>query len=147
MIPPSNMIGREGYTEPRLPPLASHSRRRPSTVSSSDCLFCRIASGEIPATLVHEDERLVAFRDIGPQAPVHILIIPREHVASLDAAQDGHQDLLGAMLLTARDLARAEGIADGGYRTVLNVGADGGQSVHHIHLHLMGGRSLAWPPG
>ncbi|HSG08237.1 MAG TPA: histidine triad nucleotide-binding protein [Longimicrobiales bacterium] len=116
-------------------------------MSSSDCLFCRIASAEIPANLVHEDERLVAFRDIGPQAPVHILIIPREHVASLDAAQDGHRDLLGAMLLTARDLARAEGIADGGYRTVLNVGADGGQSVHHIHLHLMGGRSLAWPPG
>lgn len=116
-------------------------------MSSSECLFCRIASGEIPAALVHEDERLVAFRDINPQAPVHLLVIPREHVASLDAARDDHQELLGRLLLTARDLARAEGIADGGYRTVLNVGDDGGQSVHHIHLHVLGGRSLAWPPG
>ncbi|HKJ03710.1 MAG TPA: histidine triad nucleotide-binding protein [Longimicrobiales bacterium] len=116
-------------------------------MTSSECLFCRIASGGIPATVVHQDERLVAFRDISPQAPVHILVIPREHIASLDDTDDGHGDLLGAMILAARDLARAEGIADGGYRTVLNVGADGGQSVHHIHLHLLGGRSLAWPPG
>jgi len=116
-------------------------------VSSSHCLFCRIASGEIPATLVHQGERLVAFRDISPQAPVHILIIPRAHVASLDATEDAHRELLGDLLLTARDLARAEGLAEGGYRTVLNVGDDGGQSVHHLHLHLMGGRSMAWPPG
>jgi histidine triad (HIT) family protein len=116
-------------------------------VTPSDCLFCRIASGEIPVNLVHQDERLLAFRDISPQAPVHILIIPRAHVASLDVATEEHGDLLGALLLTARDLARAEGIADAGYRTVLNVGDDGGQSVHHIHLHLLGGRSLAWPPG
>jgi len=116
-------------------------------VTSSGCLFCRIAAGEIPATIVHRDERLVAFRDIGPQAPVHILIIPTEHVASLDDARNEHRDLLGDMLVAARDLARTEGIAEGGYRTVLNVGADGGQSVHHIHLHLMGGRAMAWPPG
>ena len=116
-------------------------------MSPTDCLFCRIVSGEIPATLVHQDERLVAFRDISPQAPIHILIIPRDHIASLDEVHDDDRDLLGTLLLTARDLARAEGIADEGYRTVLNVGSDGGQSVHHIHLHLLGGRSLTWPPG
>ena len=116
-------------------------------MTKDDCIFCKIAAGEIPSRKVYEDEEMFVFHDIQPVAPVHFLIIPREHVASLDAAHDGHRDLLGAMLLTARDVARAEGIADGGYRTVLNVGADGGQSVHHIHLHLMGGRSLAWPPG
>ena len=116
-------------------------------MSATDCLFCKVASGEIPATLVHEDERLVAFRDISPQAPVHILVLPREHVASLDAAGDDQAGVLGDMLIVARDLARSEGIAEDGYRTVLNVGADGGQTVHHIHLHLIGGRALAWPPG
>ena len=116
-------------------------------MSVTDCLFCKVASGEIPATLVHEDERVVAFRDISPQAPVHILVIPREHVASLDDASDDQAGLLGDMLIVARDLARSEGIAEDGYRTVLNVGADGGQTVHHIHLHLIGGRALAWPPG
>ena len=114
---------------------------------SDDCLFCRIASGQIPATLVHQDEHLVAFRDINPQAPTHILVIPREHVASLDAAADHHRELLGRILLAARNLARSEGIAEDGYRTVLNIGADGGQTVHHLHLHLLGGRGLAWPPG
>jgi histidine triad (HIT) family protein len=116
-------------------------------VSPADCLFCRIAAGEIPATVVHRDDRLVAFRDIDPKAPVHILLIPREHVASLDAAADGDRDLLGDLLLAARDLARAEGIAEGGYRTVLNIGDQGGQTVHHLHLHLLGGRPLSWPPG
>lgn len=116
-------------------------------MSSADCIFCRIADGSIPADVIHRDEQVVAFRDISPQAPVHVLIIPREHVASLDAAADGHQALLGRMLIVARDLARADGLAEDGYRTVLNVGADGGQSVHHIHLHLLGGRALRWPPG
>jgi len=116
-------------------------------VSDTDCLFCRVASGEIPATLVHEDEDLIAFRDISPQAPVHILVIPREHVSSLDAARDDHADLMGRILLVARDLARSEGIAEDGYRTVLNVGADGGQTVHHFHMHMLGGRALGWPPG
>lgn len=116
-------------------------------MSSSDCLFCRIAAGEIPATVVHQDDALVAFRDIGPQAPVHILVIPRAHVASLDDARPEHQALLGRLLLTAAEVARAEGIAEDGYRTVLNVGADGGQTVHHLHLHLLGGRALRWPPG
>lgn len=116
-------------------------------MSSADCIFCRIAGGSIPADVIHRDERVVAFRDISPQAPVHVLIIPREHMASLDAATDGHQALLGRMLLVARDLARADGLSDNGYRTVLNVGPDGGQTVHHIHLHLLGGRTLRWPPG
>lgn len=116
-------------------------------MSPSDCLFCKIVGGDIPATLVHEDERIVAFRDIHPQAPVHILLIPREHVASLDAADPAHEALLGRLLLVARDLARSEGMAEDGYRTVLNVGADGGQTVHHLHVHLLGGRSLGWPPG
>lgn len=116
-------------------------------MSSSDCLFCKIAGGEIPATLVHQDDRLVAFRDVNPQAPTHILIIPREHITSLEGASDAHADLLGAMLLTARDLARGEGMARDGYRAVVNVGADGGQTVHHLHLHLLGGRAFDWPPG
>jgi histidine triad (HIT) family protein len=116
-------------------------------LTSSDCLFCRIARGDIPATLVHQDDRLVAFRDIDPQAPTHILIIPREHVTSLEGADDAHADLLAALLLAARDLARTEGIARDGYRTVLNVGADGGQTVHHLHVHLLGGRAFDWPPG
>jgi len=116
-------------------------------VSPSDCLFCKISDGDIPATLVHQDDRIVAFRDINPQAPVHILLIPREHIGSLDDADAAHRDLLGDLLLAARDLARAEGLAEDGYRTVLNIGADGGQTVHHLHLHLLGGRSLDWPPG
>jgi histidine triad (HIT) family protein len=116
-------------------------------MSPSGCLFCKIAAGDVPADVVHDDERLLAFRDIAPQAPVHVLVIPREHVASLGEAEDGHSDVLGEMLLLARDLAVAEGIAEAGFRTVINTGRDGGQSVGHLHLHLLGGRSLGWPPG
>lgn len=116
-------------------------------MSHADCIFCRIADGSIPAQVIHRDDDLVAFRDINPQAPVHFLVIPREHVASLDAARHEHAPLLGRMLLAAGELARADGIAEDGYRTVLNVGADGGQTVHHIHLHVLGGRALRWPPG
>ena len=114
---------------------------------SEPCIFCKIAAGDIPASVVHSSERLVAFRDVDPKAPVHVLVIPREHVASLDAADARHRALLGEILLLARRLAREEGIAEGGYRTVINTGADGGQSVHHLHLHLLGGRALGWPPG
>jgi histidine triad (HIT) family protein len=113
----------------------------------SDCLFCKIASGDIPASVVHSSERLVAFRDIDPKAPVHILVVPREHLASLDAADERHRALLGEILLLARRLARDEGVAERGYRTVINTGAEGGQSVHHLHLHLLGGKALGWPPG
>jgi histidine triad (HIT) family protein len=111
------------------------------------CLFCKIASGRIPATLVHEGERVVAFRDIHPQAPVHVLIIPRVHIGSLAEAGHEHREVLGEMLLLAAELARTEGLAAGGYRAVVNTGRDGGQTVHHLHVHLLGGRGLGWPPG
>ena len=111
----------------------------------SDCLFCRIAAGEIPAEVVHQTDRTLAFRDINPQAPTHVLVIPREHVASLDEARD--PALVGRMALLAAEIARTEGIAQRGYRTVINTNADAGQTVFHIHLHLLGGRGLGWPPG
>ena len=110
-----------------------------------DCLFCRIVRGEIPAKLVAETEHCIAFRDIDPKAPVHVLVIPREHVPSLDKADD--PTLVGRLALLAAEIARTEGIAERGYRTVLNTNADAGQSVDHLHLHLLGGRKLAWPPG
>ena len=115
----------------------------------NDCLFCKIALGEIPAKLVYHDEQLVAFRDINPVAPTHILLIPRRHLASLDEALDGDQDgaLLGALLLVAARLARDEGLAERGYRVVANTGPHAGQSVPHLHFHLMGGRAMSWPPG
>jgi len=116
-------------------------------MTNPDCLFCRIVAGDIPADVVHRTEDLLAFRDISPQAPVHILVIPTEHITSLEVALDGHRNVLGAMLLTARDIARAEDVAEGGYRTVMNTGGDGGQTVGHVHLHLLGGRALTWPPG
>ena len=109
------------------------------------CLFCRIARKEIPATLVFEDDTVVAFRDINAKAPTHVLVIPRVHVASLDEATDAA--MLGALQLAAASIARSEGIAAGGYRTVMNCGADAGQTVFHVHLHLLGGRALGWPPG
>jgi histidine triad (HIT) family protein len=112
---------------------------------STDCLFCRIVRGEIPAKLVAQNETCVAFRDINPQAPVHVLVIPREHVGSLDALKDGR--LLGEVGLLAAAIARSEGVAASGYRTVINTGSDAGQSVAHLHMHLLGGRSLTWPPG
>ena len=113
----------------------------------SGCLFCRIAAKEAPATIVHEDDEIVAFRDLHPQAPVHLLIIPRRHVASLGEA--GHDDagLLGRILLVARDLAVREGIDAGGWRLVTNRGRGAGQSVFHLHFHLLGGRDMEWPPG
>ena len=112
---------------------------------AESCLFCRIVRGEIPAKLVAETAECVAFRDINPQAPTHVLVIPREHVPSLAEATD--PALVGRMALLAAEIARQEGIAEGGYRTVINTGADAGQTVFHIHLHLLGGRSLGWPPG
>jgi histidine triad (HIT) family protein len=113
----------------------------------SDCLFCRIAAGEVPAAHVHEDETVIAFRDINPQAPTHILVIPREHIgsaANLTPAQDA---LWGHLLQVAQRLAASEGIDATGYRIVTNVGRGGGQTVGHLHLHLLGGRPMTWPPG
>jgi histidine triad (HIT) family protein len=114
-------------------------------VAAADCIFCKIVSGEIPATLVKRTNRLVAFRDVSPQAPVHVLVIPTEHIASLADVKDG--GVLGEMLMLARDIARDEEIAEEGYRVVLNTNKNGGQTVFHLHLHLLGGRRLTWPPG
>ena len=112
---------------------------------ADDCLFCRIVRKEIPAKLVAEDDYSLAFRDVNPQAPVHVLVIPKEHVASLDQATD--PELLGRLSLMAAEIARQEGITAGGYRTVMNTNRDAGQTVFHVHLHLLGGRSMHWPPG
>ncbi|MEO7084419.1 MAG: histidine triad nucleotide-binding protein [Gemmatimonadaceae bacterium] len=112
---------------------------------ADDCLFCRIVRGEIPATLVLDNADCVAFRDIDPKAPTHVLVVPREHVASLNEATD--VSMLGKLLLAAAEIAKNEGLAEGGYRTVINTNRDGGQTVFHLHVHLLGGRSLAWPPG
>ena len=112
---------------------------------ADECLFCRIIRKEIPAKLIAEDDHCVAFRDINPQAPVHILVIPREHVPSLNQATDAA--MLGRLSLMAADLARKEGISESGYRTVVNTNGHAGQTVFHIHLHLLGGRSMGWPPG
>jgi len=112
---------------------------------ADDCLFCRIVRKEIPATLIAEDEHCVAFRDINPQAPVHVLVIPREHVPSLNQATDAA--MLGRLSLMAAAIAKKEGVAESGYRTVVNTNAAAGQTVFHIHLHLLGGRSMHWPPG
>ena len=112
-----------------------------------DCLFCRIVAGELPSTKVHEDEEVLAIRDIAPRSPTHVLVMPRRHIpsaADLDAS-DGQ--LLGRIFATAADIARAEGIAERGYRVVTNVGTWGGQSVDHLHFHVMGGRAFEWPPG
>jgi histidine triad (HIT) family protein len=111
----------------------------------TDCLFCRIAKGELPANIVKQNEQYVAFRDIHPHAPAHILVIPREHVRSLNEATDAN--LVGGMLLFARDVANGESIGKAGYRVVLNTNGDGGQTVFHIHAHIMGGRAMKWPPG
>ncbi len=112
-----------------------------------DCLFCRIVAGEIPAKLAHEDDLAVAFHDINPQAPVHVLVIPREHVASAAELGPGSGSLLERLFEVAVQVARDTGVADAGYRIVTNVGDDAGQSVHHLHLHVLGGRRLGWPPG
>ena len=112
---------------------------------SESCLFCRIVRGEIPAKIVAETPECIAFRDINPQAPVHVLVIPREHVPTLGHATD--PALVGRLALVAAEIAEREGIAQSGYRTVINTNADAGQTVFHIHLHLLGGRPMRWPPG
>jgi histidine triad (HIT) family protein len=113
----------------------------------ADCLFCRIAEGRIPAQVVGETPDLLAFRDVAPKAPVHVLVIPRRHLGSLNDVDEAAAPLLGSMFAFARRLAVQEGVAESGYRAVFNTGADGGQTVPHLHLHLLGGRPLGWPPG
>lgn len=112
-----------------------------------DCLFCKIASGQIPSQIVFQDEDVVAFKDINPQAPVHILIIPRRHIASLMDLDESNVSVIQHIMLTAKQLAEQYGIASSGFRIVSNCGADAGQSVNHVHFHLLGGRFLQWPPG
>jgi histidine triad (HIT) family protein len=112
-----------------------------------NCLFCRIVAGEIPADIVHTDEHSIAFRDINPQAPTHVLVVPREHLESLDEASRQDEASLGHLLRIAARVANEQGLSESGYRTVINTGAGAGQSVFHLHVHLLGGRPLNWPPG
>jgi histidine triad (HIT) family protein len=112
-----------------------------------DCLFCKIIRREIPASIEYEDERVLAFNDINPQAPTHVLIVPKRHIATLSALGAADDQLLGELVRRAAAIAQARGIAAGGFRTVFNTNRDAGQTVFHIHLHLLGGRSMAWPPG
>jgi histidine triad (HIT) family protein len=113
---------------------------------SADCLFCKIVAGTIPAKKIYEDELSLGFADIHPQAPTHLLIIPKEHIASTAHAEEEHAALLGHLVAKAAEVARGVGL-DSGYRVVINTGADGGQTVDHLHLHLLGGRHMGWPPG
>lgn len=112
---------------------------------SADCLFCRIIRREIPAAIVAEDEHCVAFRDVGPQAPTHILVVPRQHVSTLDEVNDPL--LIGRVMSAAAEVARQENIVESGYRTVINTNAGAGQTVFHLHVHVLGGRRMTWPPG
>lgn len=116
-------------------------------MSENNCLFCRIIAGEIPSKKVYEDDLAFAFHDINPQAPTHVLIVPKKHIASLNEASQDDQALLGHLTLVASWLADQLGVVAGGYRTVINTGAGAGQSVWHIHVHLLGGRVMGWPPG
>ena len=111
----------------------------------TDCLFCKMVAGEIKPDVVYQNEEILAFRDINPQAPTHILIIPKRHVTTLNDLDDAQ--LGGQILLAAVELAKQEGLAEDGYRTVFNCNKNGGQAVYHLHLHLLGGRQLGWPPG
>jgi histidine triad (HIT) family protein len=113
----------------------------------ADCLFCKIVAGDIPAKIVHADDEAIAFRDIDPKAPTHVLVIPREHIATVNDLEGEHERVVGRLFTIARQVARDEGLADDGYRLVMNCGEGAGQSVFHIHLHLLGGRRLSWPPG
>ena len=112
-----------------------------------DCIFCKIANGDIPAEIIYQDDDVLAFRDLSPQAPFHALVIPRRHISTLNDIQAGDAELVGKMVMGAARVARQEGFDQAGYRTVLNCNDDGGQTVFHIHLHLLGGRRMTWPPG
>lgn len=116
-------------------------------MSEENCIFCKIAKREIPAELIYEDDFCIAFNDIQPQAPTHVLIIPREHLRSLDEASEKHTAMLGHLLLTGAEIARRQNFAENGYRTVINTNSDGGQTVFHLHVHLLGGRPFIFPPG
>ena len=127
--------------------LASDSCILSLLMSEQNCLFCRILEGEIPAEVIYRDERSIAFRDTNPQAPVHVLIVPHEHIESLDEASQRDEALLGHLLRVAARIANEAGLSESGYRTVINTGAGAGQSIFHLHVHVLGGRPLNWPPG
>jgi histidine triad (HIT) family protein len=112
-----------------------------------NCLFCKIINKKIPARIVYEDEQILAFEDINPQAPVHVLLIPKDHLVSLNALQEDKRHVIGHVFIKARDIAGEKGIKESGYRIVLNTGKDSGQEVFHLHFHLLGGRPMTWPPG
>lgn len=116
-------------------------------MGAEDCLFCKIINKQIPSDIVYEDDHVIAFRDIQPQAPFHVLVIPRRHISALSSVTKQDIEVLGRMQLTASQLAKEHGISEDGYRTVINCGENGLQSVFHIHLHVMGGRKFGWPPG
>jgi len=113
----------------------------------SDCIFCKIVSGEIPGDIVYQDDGVLAFRDLGPQAPVHVLVIPKRHISTINDLQSEDAELIGKMYLAAKKIAKQEGMDESGYRCVMNCNSDGGQTVHHIHLHVLGKRQMTWPPG
>ena len=113
----------------------------------TDCLFCKMVAGEIKPAKVYEDENILAFRDINPQAPLHVLVVPKEHIATLNDLEDEQSSLIGKLYLAAKQIAMQEGFSERGYRTVMNCNAEAGQSVYHIHLHLLAGREMRWPPG
>ena len=116
-------------------------------MTASDCLFCKIISEEIPAEIIYESPDAIAFRDINPQAPTHVLIVPRRHIATVNDLTNSDTDTVGQLFLAARDIAKQEGFAEDGYRVTMNCNAAAGQTVFHIHLHLLGGRNFSWPPG
>lgn len=113
----------------------------------TDCIFCKIAEKKIPSKIVHEDDKVVAFDDVNPQAPTHVLVIPRKHVASIAELNEADSGLLAHLMMTGNKIAKQKGIAEGGYRIVVNTGRNGGQTVLHLHLHVLGGRAMHWPPG
>jgi histidine triad (HIT) family protein len=116
-------------------------------VKQPDCLFCRIISRDIPAAIVYEDDRVLAFKDINPQAPIHVLVVPKQHIRSLNDLGPGDDQIVGEIVRRGAAIAQVEGVSNAGFRTVFNTNRDAGQTVPHIHLHVLGGRSLAWPPG
>jgi histidine triad (HIT) family protein len=115
--------------------------------NNPDCLFCKIVAGQIPASIVYQDDQVTAFRDINPQMPTHVLIVPNQHIANTEALEVEHDALVGAVVRAAREVARLEGLSERGYRLVINTGPDANNVVPHLHLHVLGGRAMSWPPG
>lgn len=113
----------------------------------TDCIFCKIIAGEIPGDIIYQDDDVLAFRDLNPQAPTHALVIPKKHISTINDIQSDDAELVGKMFLAAQKIAKADGIAEPGYRTVMNCNSGAGQTVFHIHLHVLGGRAMSWPPG